>query len=718
MADEFKAVAAAALAKVEALLPQLIGGRLEGREWRGARTAAGGPGDSWSINIDTGLWRHYASGKGGGDVISMYAALHGIDQLPAMKAVADLIGYTADTPYVPILPRAKPPEEPPEPIPFDTPPVPPHKDHGPATAVYRYGDAFIVARYDYPGGKDFRQLTWREGRWTFKGYPAPRELYNKAELEKHADAPVILVEGEKCVEAARAVLKKYVLVTWAGGAGAVKKNDWSPLKGRDVIIWPDADEPGREAAAAIAQLLLPIAAKVRVINVPEDTEQGWDISDAIADGWDVKRISEWATKYLKPIMAPAGVQKSPVRDTPPKSTVEDNPDDSALVNWQSLGLDCNQGGLPHPTVSNASLILQMHPRLKGRIWLDTFRNRIYHTLRGPVPIPWTDADTLRMTVMVQQQLRLPKITSRLMHEAVAHAAGVAARNSLTEWLDSLVWDETPRLDTWLADCLGCDLDEYTMAISRNWPIGMVARAYVPGCKMDNMPVLEGVSGLSKTTFLEVLGDPWYKSLSIAFGDKDFLQAIQGAWLVEIPDMTGFSRREQSHILATITTRTDSYRASYGHTVEDHPRTTVFAATSETDDYLQDSRGRRRYWPIRCEEIDIAALRAQKDQVFAEAVQRYRAGEAWYVVPNQAAEEQQQRAEKDIWTERVLDYCEHAKDSRGRVTMDRILFTAIEMPIAKQGISEQRRVARILREAGWIRGRTSDSRYWTKKGTPP
>lgn len=705
MADDIKVVAAKALAMAPALLPEWMGGGREGREWKAARTHTGGIGDSWSISLDTGKWLHGAGDERGGDMVSLYSALHKIDMGAALKEVARIIGANPDV-YVPVLPHVKPPEKPPEAIPFDAVAVPPHKEYGPATATYRYGDSFAIARYDHPGGKEFKQFTWRDDRWQAKAAPAPRELYHRIELDKNPHARVLVVEGEKCVEAARHVLQAWVLLTWAGGAGAVKKNDWAVLAGRDVSIWPDADEPGRTAAAELAAILLPIAKQVRIIEPPEDKPPGWDIADAIADGWSRRQVAEF-------IASPATKAVTAAKEKPPESRIEaSDTDESAVVNWQSLGLDCNQGGVPHPTMANASLIVQMHPGLKGRIWLDTFRGRIFHTLRGAVQ-SWTDADTRRLTVLVQQQLRLPKVTTRIMIEAIDHAAEVNAKNSLTEWLDSLVWDETPRLDMWLTDCLGVDFDEYTHAIARNWPIGMVARAYRPGCKMDNMPVLEGVSGLSKTTFLEVLGDPWYKSLSIAFGDKDFLQAIQGAWLVEIPDMTGFSRREQSHILATITTRTDSYRASYGRYVEEHPRTTVFAATSETDDYLQDHRGKRRYWPLRCESIDIDALRQQRDQIFAEAVQCYRKGEIWYKVPVQAVREQEQRAERDIWTDKVLDYCDLAQDLTGRIRIEGVLTSGLDIPISKQTGAEARRVTRILREAGWVRTRDTHARYWRK-----
>jgi putative DNA primase/helicase len=213
---------------------------------------------------------------------------------------------------------------------------------------------------------------------------------------------------------------------------------------------------------------------------------------------------------------------------------------------------------------------------------------------------------------MQQQMQLHRMHLMLVQEAVMHAAECNQRNSLTDWLDSLVWDQNERLDTWLFDCLGAERNPYNDAVARNWPISMVARAYRPGCQVDTMPVLEGKMGRGKSRFLDVLADPWFAAIQIAFGEKDFFQAIQGRWLIEVPDMSGFSRREHTQILATITTRVDVYRKSHGRITEEHPRVTVFAATSENDEYLQDSRGRRRYWPLRCGDIDLDALHNQRE----------------------------------------------------------------------------------------------------------
>lgn len=712
MGANFQEVGDAALAMADVLLPQWLGGRRQGHEWLGETRANGGLGNSWAVNLNTGAWLHGAGDEKGGDLVSLYAALNHIKQSAAVKEVAKQCGV--GDPRVRVLaPRYRPSETPCEPIPLGAGNPKPHHELGEPVAVYRYGSAFWVLRYEGEGRKLFRPFTWRAGKWEAVGYPEPRPLYRLAELEKHPEAPVILVEGEKCADALAGVMGAYVVLTWANGANSVHKNDWQVLAGRDVLVWPDADEAGRKAAADLVKVLHGVARRVRIIGV-DDRPPAWDAADAVAEGWDAARISEWARDRLRlgfdSALAATVVEEAPVSITG---------GESALNSWQALGLDTNEGGAPHATLANASLILQMHPDFKGRIWLDSFRGKIYHTLRG-LPKQWTDADSRRVTARIQQQLKLHKLNLRIMQDAIHHAAECNERNSLTDWLDSLEWDGQPRLDTWLADTLGVEHNVYSQAIARNWPIGMVARAYVPGSKMDNMPVLEGASGLSKTTFLEVLGDPWYKSLPTAFGDKDFLQAIQGTWLIEIPDMTGFSRREHTQVLATITIRNDSYRPSFGHYVEDHPRVAVFAATSETSDYLQDARGRRRYWPLYCTDIDVDALRGQREQVFAEAVHAYREGAKWYEMPAAEADaEQMARSTPDLWTDKVLEYAENvwAEEKRtGRrmpITSSHILFYAIEMPLVKQTDVEKKRIARIMRENRWVPSRTSDCRYWIK-----
>jgi putative DNA primase/helicase len=229
---DFKEVAAAALEMAPTLLPEWVGGQRRGREWVAERKSNGGLGDSVSINLDTGRWSAFASGDTGGDMVSYYAWIHHIDQLPALKEVAAACGVTDTT--AKILPRSAPAPTPnvPDWIPPDAPMIPAHFKHGAPVATYRYGNAFVIARYESDEGKSFSPFTWRGGKWVAKAWPDPKPLYGAELLIKHPNSPVLIVEGEKCADIGRATLKAYVVITWASGAGAVKKSDWSPLEGR------------------------------------------------------------------------------------------------------------------------------------------------------------------------------------------------------------------------------------------------------------------------------------------------------------------------------------------------------------------------------------------------------------------------------------------------------------------------------------------------------
>jgi putative DNA primase/helicase len=239
--------------------------------------------------------------------------------------------------------------------------------------------------------------------------------------------------------------------------------------------------------------------------------------------------------------------------------------------------------------------------------------------------------------------------------------------------------------------------------------------------MDNMPVLEGISGLSKTSLLELLGGEWYKPLPMEFGSKDFLQALRGAWLVEIPDMTGFNRVAHSAVLATITIRNDTYRAPYGREPQEYPRTCVFAATSETDDYLSDMRGKRRYWPVRCTDINLDGLRLTRDQLFAEALARYREGARWYEMPFEATQDEQTaRSESDGWTEPILEKAEEwwirykISPIGASITAKRLLTDAVGMQVNQINEAHCRRVAAILRSNGYERKKDKVGFIWIKR----
>jgi hypothetical protein len=158
-----------------------------------------------------------------------------------------------------------------------------------------------VGRYDrpangLPAAKQVKLFTFWEGpngerEWWCKGFKEPRPLYGLDRLAARPDAPVLVVEGEKTADAAMMRLKDYVVVTSPNGSNAARKADWSPLKGRRVVIWPDADEPGSKYADTVADLLQGIAASIRVVAIPSTMPRGWDLADNVPPAFNDDNIS-------------------------------------------------------------------------------------------------------------------------------------------------------------------------------------------------------------------------------------------------------------------------------------------------------------------------------------------------------------------------------------------------------------------------------------------
>lgn len=179
---------------------------------------------------------------------------------------------------------------------------------GTPDAVYPYctpsGDFFgFIARVRGKAGKSFVPFTpWedKEGylTWRKKGFAEPRPLYNRDWLAEDKDAPVLVVEGEKAADAAEELLDGPTVTTWHGGANAVHKTDWSPLRGRDVVIWPDNDEPGLKAAEDVAHnLMLVGAASVKTVKLPELLPKGWDLADDPPEEVDIDELITNAKPY-------------------------------------------------------------------------------------------------------------------------------------------------------------------------------------------------------------------------------------------------------------------------------------------------------------------------------------------------------------------------------------------------------------------------------------
>jgi predicted P-loop ATPase len=336
---DFAGLAARLLQSAEALLPAWFpAGRWRGHEYV-VGNLRGDAGDSLSINSRTGQWKDFAAGDDskGGDLLALYAAAQSLSQSQAYDELNE------GGAWVPERAPDAPPLEPAKPRRRDWTPILPvpegvraptdryHRNveedrakparwqaHD-AVARWTYRDAdgrvlgytcrFEWDETDTATGeikrvKDIVPQTYcenHEGKrdWRWRSFMPARPLYNLDGLAARPNAPVMLVEGEKKVEALRELAPQYVGVAWPGGANARDKTDWSPLKGRTVTCWPDNDDVGIAAMYEIANKHLLRRCPVVKIIIPEGQPPKWDAADALAEGWDWERLKAWAVPRVQ-----------------------------------------------------------------------------------------------------------------------------------------------------------------------------------------------------------------------------------------------------------------------------------------------------------------------------------------------------------------------------------------------------------------------------------
>lgn len=366
-----------------------------------------------------------------------------------------------------------------------------------------------------------------------------------------------------------------------------------------------------------------------------------------------------------------------------------------------------------PGLHNAMLVLQNDEIWKGVIGYNEHQKRLVFRKPPPwggAPRPIIDSDETRIANWFgRRDTYAVDFSSRVIREALIAVAEDHPFHPVRDYLESLQWDEKPRIDLFLSACCGAEDQPFLSEFSRNFFIQAVARIFRPGCKADLMLVLEGEQGKGKSTLARVLaGADHYVDMGAAPNDKDFYQIMQGTWIVEISEMASFARADQSHIKRALTVSTDKYRPSYGRISQEYPRESVFIGTVNDDDWQRDPTGARRFMPVRVGDIDIDAVHDLRDQLWAEAVTRFRSGEAWHELSDAARAEQESRYIEDVWAEPIYNWLQgKGRGDRGPVSetsVAEILAHALGVMGKQADKLAQMRVGTIMHRLGWERSR--------------
>jgi len=358
---------------------------------------------------------------------------------------------------------------------------------------------------------------------------------------------------------------------------------------------------------------------------------------------------------------------------------------------------------PHATLANLEVIIGQDPAFYPFLGLNEFTSQI--TWNGQ---PLTDATETAINLQVQALYDLHVSTERC-REMIAYVANQHPYHPVRDWLNHLVWDGVPRLDTMLHVYADAADTQLHAAMGRKFMTGAVARIYRPGCQLDTTLILVGSQGVKKSSlFRALVEDPtWFSDTTIDLRTKDVYQQLQGVWLYEVAELAALRGRDAESTKAFLTSRCDRYRPPYGRNVVRWDRQVAFVGTTNEAEFLDDSTGARRFWPVRVGAPDVASIARDRAQLWAEAVEAYKAGAEWWLTPEQDEEltdSQQTYQRADSWGDIIGEYL--AREGQSATVRD-IMASALQLNPTHQSKGAAMRVASILSGLGYSKRRVTE-----------
>jgi len=367
-----------------------------------------------------------------------------------------------------------------------------------------------------------------------------------------------------------------------------------------------------------------------------------------------------------------------------------------------------KSGAVLPTQGNIRIAIA---KLDVTLSFDAFARRpIIEGLDGFGPTLDDNAET-RLWLEIDERFRF-RPRKDFFHAVVFDTCLTNQFHPVRRYLDGLTWDGTARLDTWLSDYCGVEDTEYTRAVGRIMLIAAVRRVRRPGCKHDEMLVLESPEGFNKSTLLQELAvnEEWFSdSLPLNVDDKRMIENASGKWIIEISELQGMRKGDVGLIKAQLSRRRDRARLAYDRMPSEVDRQCVFFGTvnpAEATGYLASLTGNRRFWPVEVRRIDLEAFKRDRDQLWAEASAREAQGESTRLDPalwDAAVEQQKKREAPNPIYDKLLPFLGH---QNGLIfTTD--VWEILNIPVAQRA-SHYEKLGRAMVQLG---GRRVERRRW-------
>ena len=368
----------------------------------------------------------------------------------------------------------------------------------------------------------------------------------------------------------------------------------------------------------------------------------------------------------------------------------------------------------------------------------TFTNVLYRSLRfnefsnqieWAKPAPWhkpnsprkywDDGDVVQSRAWLSHKRRFD-LGSQVMQDCALAVSKLYTYHPVRQWLDSLKWDGVARLETWLKDYCQASDTPYTRVVGQCTLIAAVARIFDPGVQHDSMLILEGEQGTGKTSLVRLLGGPWYADIKIDPGNRDTIDAMQGAWFIEASELEYSRNIDVQAMKRFLTITKDKVRLAYARNSIELPRQNVFVGTvnpGSKPSYLSDTDGNRRFWPVYTKQIHLEKFGIDRPQLFAEAVERYRNGEKFYLndpaIIAQANNEAMLRVAEDAWLGIIAEWLKDGELPEA-LTTQHIANGALNLQPRELDRLNNSRISRCMEKLGYERyqRRIHGSRTWS------
>ncbi len=531
---------------------------------------------------------------------------------------------------------------------------------------------------------------------------------------------------------------------------------------------PSEKQPGTKAMLGIGSLLRSAHnCTVMLLPIPDvgSVVDGWDAGDAIeADGWDFERVQKFFggahalpddAPIVDPNEPPSKKIVSPVNtEDAPKGKVA-GPEDCEFREHLQFMVD--QGKLKgaweiQPSRKLVITALRKAMFLRDCLGLNeltgapsTIKPWPFRSETGPLK----DTDDLLVGDYMSSEYKLKAISRSALSEAIDTVAEGRRFHPVRDWLAEIKWDGTPRSEKWLIYVLGIPLKlpeidasssalelaayekavkvharrlKYLGLVGKYILGGLVNRVMNPGCKFDYSPVLEGLPGVGKSTFVkELVGEEYFSDTHFDVGNgKDGMEQLDGLWGYELSELTALKRADSEQIKQFFSSTVDRFRGAYGKYVQPHPRQVVIFCTTNKRQYLYDLTGNRRFWPIWIDQpIMIEWLRKWRNQLFAEAYAQYKAGERYfptreeeetYFIPEQKLRLVETAVQSRLYELLTREGSIKDEPNSGRMLSQHTKFATLSQLVQALGADAAKSTSLLEGQIrGWL-----DSHGWTPK----